>query len=375
MATNSDSSDENDLMILSLNRKQKLILTFKIFISWFCVVSICIHLYISIYYTGKLNGAVININHIINNIMCLIILYKQVNNLNENFILNLIINEKEKRVYIAKRIIKIHIVLVVAIHLSILTTYYSLKGFDDFSVLFYGIKLIDIVDNIIFRILLVTLSSIEILINLGVLVTFTIKYLTILLTFIIYIDQEYNYLNNSIQLGKQRFVDTNIFKQIEKSIYFYNSSVTKVNEKLNLIPFWLLSQIYLNFVSTITVISLSRGNVSIIFSLISIGINLIEMSIAALAITKLSVDVYNKMENYKKSIVSFIANSIKNMKKEINTNRSSLKFILINSPTEKLFVGNLYPLDYTLILSLFSSVITTTVMIVTTFKSLDFVQS
>lgn len=363
--------------IFSLSPKEKCILALRIFCCWFCVLAIVVHIYIAIWHTAGSNGAVVNINHIINSAMCFIVLCKQVNNFNENFIIESITCEgRKKRVHFARRIIVIMIVSVVVIHLAMLIAYYGFAGFDDFSALFFGVQLKTIVQSDILHYSLITLSFVQVTLTLAILMMFMVRYSVIHFALGIYVNEASCFLKSFIQLGKGRFNDGSIFSQIEHSIQFYNSSVAKINDQLNLIPLWLLTVVYCSFVSGITVIVMTNGDISATFSFLSLGINLLEMAFAAIIVTKLVSDANDKMALYRSQVVSMVADSIKSVKSckqeksVLTANRNSLKFVLSNSPISQSFVGNLYPLNFALIFSIISSTISLTVMVITTLKSL-----
>ena len=376
--TSSFESNDQPQGLFSLDPKQKLLLTLRVSSCVFCVISFVTHIYITITHTASSNGATVNINHIIHNTMCFIVLCKQTNHFNEDFILDLIEHERQKRVRNANRTIKIMVTLGVSSHILMLIGYYAIAGFDDFSALFYGVKLITIVENEIIHYSLITLAFIEITVSMVVILFYIIRYSTIHFALGIYVDQAHSYLKAVVQLGQNRFTDGMIFKQIEQSIQFYNSTIQKINDELCLIPLWLLILIFCTSVSGITIVVISNGGISLAFAFLSIGINLLEMTIMAVCITNFVTTTHGKMTKYRLDLISLLANSIKiirngrNERAHFYANRNSLKFTLITSQVFQSFVGNLYPLNYALLFSALGSIISVTVMFVTTLQSTNF---
>ena len=344
---------------------RRFVLGVKIYFFISIVLSLSINSYVMMKYTLKENGGIFSIQLIVQNVMYFIVIFFTDINLNTGLITHQF-DQSHMKQFNRYRLHTICVTLILFTSGSLFEiAYFMINGPRTFLVVFgfTGNELSGpyteylLLVNVVTNIFNLTFT----------LLIFIMRYLTLVHAISLLGRQNLAFLESLLTEWQLVDYDEDLYIRIGEKYKFYIQSVERINSGFGKVPFWIFVTIYAEITSLGAVFVVSGRNTGALTLSGTHLIALVMIIIFVLRLMYLCKLGHDAMERFHQLAVDLVSANLCQIKTRVSTCRS-LANILRSISLKKMKAGDIYDMEYSLLISLIGSAIPMTVMVVSLIK-------
>lgn len=325
------------------------------------LLAILCHLFVVVNFTLKDNGGIVSLNYIVHHSMQFLLVFRPGHRFTTDQVFCLLNEANRRRIKLYRSIILSSTIVVIAIYILMLIACRKFRGPGTIYLLAYGFDGSSLEDSLIKRILLlVGMNNVTNIFITGL--EFSARYFIFVYAISLVARQNINLMDTLLESGP---MDTRpeTFSCLEQLYFDYREVVGKLNASYGNVPLWFLLNLYTNITGLGTFIVIFHGKASVL-DILGRSMMCVATAFAfTVFLIHLCTKSHNFMARFRRKGLELVNLQLKRSKvadSECECLANTLRAI----PLTKIRAGQMYDMEYSILISLLSSAVPTAAMLV-----------